>query len=188
MASNDKQMFYRYLDNSKNYFEFGSGGSTYQAAIRPNIENVYSVESDKLWHLTIKKKLGDYSKIRFLYNEMKTLPKTLGYPGPNSTSNQWINYSDKIIKLNKNLSKNIDLVLIDGRFRVACCLKCFNVINDNCVIAFDDFLNRPGYHIVLKFYDIIEKTSNKRMVMLRKKRNIKSIPIGLIKKFELVKG
>ncbi len=188
MANFDKKMFYRYLNNSKNYFEFGSGGSTYQAAIRPNIQNIYSVESDKTWHLIIKKKLGNYSKITFLYNEMETLPRTWGYPGLKSTPSQWINYSDKIIKLNKNLSKNINLVLIDGRFRVACCLKCFNIINNKCFIAFDDFLNRKQYHIVLKYYDIIEKTSNNRMVILKKKPNIKSIPNELLKKYELIKN
>lgn len=26
LAINDKQMFYKYLDNSKIYFEYGSGG------------------------------------------------------------------------------------------------------------------------------------------------------------------
>ena len=41
LAKNDKQMFYKYLDNSKIYFEYGSGGSTYQASIRNNIINIY---------------------------------------------------------------------------------------------------------------------------------------------------
>lgn len=32
-------MFYKYLDNI--YFEYGSGGSTYQASIRKNIKTIY---------------------------------------------------------------------------------------------------------------------------------------------------
>jgi hypothetical protein len=50
--------------------------------------------------------------------------------------------------------------------------KCFiNKTNvyfdyDDCVIAFDDFLNRPYYHIVLDYYDIIEKTKDNSMVIL----------------------
>jgi hypothetical protein len=79
----------------------------------------------------------------------------------------------------------IDLVMIDGRFRVACCLKCFDIINDGCFIAFDDFLNRKKYHIILVYYEIVEKTEDKRMVILRKKKNI-SIPDELIKKYELI--
>lgn len=34
----DKQLFYQYLDKCNVYFEYGSGGSTYQAAIRNNIK------------------------------------------------------------------------------------------------------------------------------------------------------
>jgi len=39
-------MFYKYLDKANIYFEFGSGGSTYQSAQRSNIKTIYSVESD----------------------------------------------------------------------------------------------------------------------------------------------
>ena len=37
LDKNDKNMFYKYLDNATVYFEYGSGGSTYQASIRNNI-------------------------------------------------------------------------------------------------------------------------------------------------------
>ena len=47
--TNDKIMFYKYIDKSNVYFEYGSGGSTYQASIRSNISKIYSVESDKTW-------------------------------------------------------------------------------------------------------------------------------------------
>ena len=81
---------------------------------------------------------------------------------------------------------SIDLVFIDGRFRVACCLKCYDIINDNCLIAFDDFLNRPQYHIVLEYFDVIEKTKDNRMVILQKKKNV-NVRKELIDKYELIK-
>ena len=46
LSKNDKKLFYKYLDNTNVYFEYGSGGSTYQASIRKNIKTIYSVESD----------------------------------------------------------------------------------------------------------------------------------------------
>ena len=61
----------------------------------------------------------------------------------------------------KKEKDSIDLVFIDGRFRVACCLKCYK----NCVIAFDDFLNREYY------FDIVEKTVDNRMVILTTRRS-----------------
>jgi len=187
LENNDKIMFYKYLDKSTKYFEFGSGGSTYQASIRNNIKQIYSIESDLEWHNKLKEIFKDKNHINLIYNEMDTKSNTWGYPGPNSTEDQKINYSNQIISLDKNLSNNIDLVMIDGRFRVACCLKCFNVINDECLIAFDDFLDRPEYHIVLIYYEIVDQTDDDRMVILKKKQNIKSIPDKLIKKYELDK-
>ena len=80
---------------------------------------------------------------------------------------------------------SIDLVLIDGWFRVAGCLKCYDIIKDTCLIAFDDFLVRSHYHIVLEYFDIIEKTTDNRLVILKKKKN-KNIPKELIEKQELI--
>ena len=119
---------------------------------------------------------------------MDTKPNTWGNPGKNSTNTQQINYSNHMRNLSKEEQKNIDLVLIDGRFRIACCLKCFDIINSDCMIAFDDFLNRKNYHIVLDYFNIVEETSNKCMVILKKKNNITSIPHEVIKKYELIKG
>jgi hypothetical protein len=185
---NDKKIFYEYLDKSNNYFEFGSGGSTYQASIRNNIKKIYSVESDLEWHNKLKNMLNKNTNIDFIYNEMDTRPNTWGNPGPNSTKNQHINYSNQILFLDKNKIKDIDFILIDGRFRVACCLKCFDVITNNCFIAFDDFLNRSYYHIVLNYYDIIKQTNDNRMVILQKKKDCKFIPKEIIEKYELIKG
>jgi len=182
-SKNDKIIFYKYLDNTNIYFEYGSGGSTYQASIRKNIKTIYSVESDLTWQKKLKQTIKN-PNINYIYNEMDTKPNTWGRSGKNATNIQKINYSNQITKLSKEEQDSIDFVLIDGRFRVACCLKCYDIIKDNCLIAFDDFLNRPLYHIVLKYFDIIEKTQDNRMVILKKKKNV-NIPKKLIEEYEL---
>ena len=186
LGINDKSIFYKYLDKSKVYFEFGSGGSTWQVSLRPNIEYMYSVESDLEWHNKLKEIINDTSKIKFIYNEMNTAPNNYGHPGENSTFEQRKSYSEQILLLNPSEQKKIDLILIDGRFRVACCLKCFDVIRSDCFIAFDDFLNRPQYHIVLEYYDIVDKTSDNRLVILKKKQGIRSIDRRIIEKYEII--
>lgn len=186
MANNDKLMFYKYLEKAKIYLEYGSGGSTYQATIRKNIETIISVESDLVWHNKLKDMLKTKNNINFIYNEMGTIPNTWGNPGPNSTKGQILNYSNQILLLDKDLSKRIDFILIDGRFRVACCLKCFDIINNNCIIAFDDFLNRNHYHVVLDYYEIVEKTTDNTMVILKKRGDCKFVPKEIIEKYETV--
>lgn len=185
LSKNDKQMFYKYLNKCKIYFEYGSGGSTYQASIRKNIIKIYSVESDITWMNFLQKRIKSNNVI-YIFNVMNTRPNKWGYPGPNSTQIQRINYSNHMRKLTNTEQKSIDLILIDGRFRVACCLKCFDLIHTECLIAFDDFLNRPYYHVVLDYYDIVEKTTDNRMVILQKKKGIDVIPESLIQKYELI--
>jgi hypothetical protein len=188
LSKNDKTMFYKYLDSIKVYFEYGSGGSTYQAAIRPNISKIYSVESVIMWQNKVKQvtQLQESAKeIIHIFNEMDAQQYNWGFPGKNATDIQKINYSNHIRNLNENQQLDIDLVLIDGRFRVACCLKCFDVIRKDCLVAFDDFLNRKHYHIVLDYFDIVDKTSDNRMVVLKKKINV-SVPQEVIRKYELI--
>ena len=182
----DKKLFYKYLDNANVYFEYGSGGSTYQASIRKNIKTIYSVESDITWQKKLQQIIV-HSNIIYIYNEMDTKPNTYGHPGKNATNIQKINYSSHITKLSKEEQNSIDLILIDGRFRVACCLKCYDIINDNCLIIFDDFFKRQHYHIVLEYFDIIEKTEDNIMVILKKKKNV-NIPKEVIEKYELIQG
>ena len=54
VEKNDAKLLCKYLDNINVYFEYGSGGSTYQASIRKNIKTIYSVESDITWHEKLK--------------------------------------------------------------------------------------------------------------------------------------
>jgi len=89
MAPNDKLMFYRYLDKARVYFEYGSGGSTAQAARR--VEKIYSVESCHEWHSKLKELPGN---IDFIYSNMNTKPNTFGQPGPGCTLAQKQAYRD----------------------------------------------------------------------------------------------
>ena len=181
---NDKIMFYKYLDKATFYFEFGSGGSTFQACKKFNIDKIYSIESDKEWYNKLSSVINN-DNFNYIFNNVNARNNNWGRPGKYCTNQQKINYSNHIVNLSDEEKNKIDLVFIDGRFRVACCLKSFNCINDNCLVIFDDFLNRPYYHVVLDYFDIIENTKDNRMVVLKKKNNI-IIPDYLIKKYELI--
>jgi len=183
MPKKETQLFYKYLDKCTNYFEYGSGGSTYQACLRNNIEKIYTIESDKEWieklieNKIIKNKI-DNNLLKIIYIDMDTRSKSWGYPGKNSKYNDWKNYVRSIDKI----KEKIDLILIDGRFRVACALYCFDKIIENTLIIFDDFLIRKYYKEVLLYYDIIE--SEGRLAVLKKKNNIDSPSEKLIIKYE----
>ena len=256
----DIELFKKYLLQSSNYFEFGSGGSTYQAYKSKNIKQIYSVESSNKWIYQIldNLKTRDFqvntnsytaNRLYFFDIEFNTKMGHLGLPlgakgektnflisSENTKINSininedneltgfikkiqtaspynhlieyrnendelvelWVHpklikltnqdiinkfnqYSDSILKLHKNVNISLDLVLIDGRFRVMCALKTFNLIDDNCIVLIDDFRNRKSYHVLLDFYQIVEY--GERMVALKKKNNT-IIPQHIFQKYE----
>jgi hypothetical protein len=147
MSSKEKEVFRRYLSNCSNYFEFGSGGSTYRASITPNIKTITTVESDKVFSEKIKKSLP---KIDMIYIDIGPT-REFGNPSNRSKIHLWKNYPNAV----KNCKENTDLVLVDGRFRVACALTVCLELPDSTVIV-HDFNNRLQYHCILPYFDFIE--------------------------------
>ncbi len=173
----EKELFYKYLKNARNYLEYGSGGSTYQASIAPNIKNIVSVESDKLWYHKMNDLIKD--KLKYYYIELNARPNTYGFP-INAEPIMMEKYSSIIKKYKKY---QFDLILIDGRFRVACALICHSYINNNCKVIVDDIKDRPYYNEIYNYYDKIEEAG--RMVVFIKKQNkLNNTPSNeLIKKY-----
>jgi hypothetical protein len=44
-----------------------------------------------------------------------------------------------------------DLILIDGRFHIACFLASILLAKPGTIILFDDYFDRPNYHVVEKY-------------------------------------
>jgi hypothetical protein len=173
MPKAEQELLYSYMAVATTMVEFGSGGSTYRACQYPNIKKLYTVESDKEWIAQVSAAIANEptrDKIEFIYCELDS-ERNWGQPGPHATDAQRRAYSDAV------LGKDPDLVLIDGRFRVACCLKCPAKVP----ILFDDFLGRPQYHSVLDYFQIVEQVG--RMVVLNKTA---PVPPDIVAKYELI--
>ena len=83
-----------------------------------------------------------------------------GYPKSNDQPHLFEKYSSDIFYLVP--AHNLDLVLIDGRFRVACTLKSIMVCHANpgFRILIHDFWNRKHYHILLNYLDTVEQVES----------------------------
>jgi hypothetical protein len=93
-------------------------------------------------------------RLDFLYID---IGKTCGwgYPADVKCKNLWPNYSRLVFE--KYESQNdIDVILIDGCFRVACALMSIKYCPE-ATIMIHDFPNRPDYHVFNDFFEIIEK-------------------------------
>ena len=157
-----KKYFKNKLKKSKFYFEYGSGSSTLYADKMK--KKFISIELDKKYFSKIKKFIKK-DRIRFInmgpvgefsYPIFKNKKKIISYV-------EYINYFLK----KKN---NPDLILIDGRFRVACCINLLRFINKDyskVSILLDDYKKRKHYKIIRNFFYVKEIG---RMAVLKTKK------------------
>lgn len=148
MTDSEITLFKTFLNKTNIYFEYGCGGSTILASSYNNISKIYTVESDSEW---LNKIQNTSTKIIPLHIDLgKT--KSLGYPVSKNKTTNWTNYSSII----QNISEVPDLILIDGRFRVACGIQSFiKIQNTNSIVLIHDY-QREHYHILNDLYSTIE--------------------------------
>lgn len=141
------------LQASSVYLEYGSGGSTVLAALT-SLSTMVSVESDASWLDAVNHKVHSLKKASTQYIPLYIdigLTKEWGFPvSTDAWQNYWKYAIHPWIELEKNHSKP-DLILIDGRFRVACFLASLYFSKPKSTILFDDYSERTYYHSIEKF-------------------------------------
>lgn len=122
---------------SKNIFEWGSGGSTLYWLKRG--ANVVSIEHDQEWYNKVKSNLItnekiDYQLIKPEYNEFS---KSIDYSHPDnyiSSESPEYNFNKYVSYIDKFEDEYFDVILIDGRARPSCIkhavdkLKCDGIL------------------------------------------------------------
>jgi hypothetical protein len=139
----------RHLKGSSFYLEYGSGGSTVLAASL-GVSQIMTVESDKLFLEAVGNKVSEISSASVVkyYHVDIGQTKEWGYPADPSTAPRWPEYYLSAWRHISQGATSPDLIMIDGRFRVACFLTSLIYARPKTVILFDDYADRPVYHAV----------------------------------------
>lgn len=154
MSPAERNLFKKSLKKAQHYFEFGSGGSTVWAVKEGLL--VKGVESDAKWVNALKDKLGEKCQVEAVDIGPT---KEWGFPVSMQQTSKFPAYSKAI----HQHQQAFDLILVDGRFRVACAMGAIQHILErseepqDARIFIHDFWNRPQYHAVLEFLDVVEK-------------------------------
>lgn len=173
MTKKERSLLHSNMANCKRFLEFGAGDSTVHASEVESIVRIDSVESSpafvehNLMTNPSVRRAVDSGKLTFHFVDIgKT--KKWGYPRDLSKKKLWPDYSSSIFSLHTDF----DLVLVDGRFRVACALNSILRTPDECTIIIHDFWNRKhrGSHLVLEFLTVVERTHT--MAVFAKKPSI----------------
>lgn len=162
--------------------EFGAGGSTLLAVRTPSLRRIWSVESDPAWiaRLRAEAEIGaaeQAGRLRLLAVDIGAVG-AFGFPRDEAKRDAWPCYSQSV--WDDPAAIEADLVLIDGRFRVACALEAIARCRPHAVLLFHDFWNRTPYHPVLAFADWLGSCDT--LAILRRKPSIDPVKLDAVRR------
>lgn len=130
--------------------EYGSGGSSF-VALESGDKTLFTVESDRSWALTIHDTLqAAHPHANFSVQYVDIGPtKAWGKPSNAQGYGRYSRYPSSVWDLVQ--FKQPDVVLVDGRFRVACFLTTLFRTKKPVTLLFDDYTGRINYHWIEKY-------------------------------------
>ncbi len=137
----DQASFMKHVSKARVYAEYGVGQSTDWVHSNTSAM-ILAVDSSEQWiHKVIADKTGP--RIDAQWVDLGPLGDW-GRPLTYKQRDNFIHYA----KSPWVRSATPDVVLIDGRFRVCCFLTSILRATPDTIIVFDDYIDRPHYHIV----------------------------------------
>ena len=153
------------------YFETGSGCSSVIA--KYYAKKTYAVEGCKgFYNLGLKNGLKDV----LIFKDLKPDNPTWSFPGKNTNLADWKQYFQAY-----KPEYNADVILIDGRFKIATALDIFNKIRNDTILVLHEYNTRPQYFIIENYYKYIYHWGS--LYAFIKKIEIKYIPLEIQKKY-----
>ena len=139
--------------------EYGSGGSTFLALKSNSRSKIYACETDEQWLLRLCHEIDERGLSDRFTPVLCDIGPTRVWGNPCfeqrgtdlQRMNLFMNYSIRPWRLLRQNNESPSVVLIDGRFRVACFLTALSFIEANTLVLFDDYTDRPHYHCVEEF-------------------------------------
>lgn len=144
-----------YLHPTTRYFEWGSGFTT-RVADRIAAK-VTSIEGSRSWYEKMRKhSFSDRTDLVYV-----DVGRTgfVSWPKNASGGREYI----------RSMNEKQDVVLVDGRWRVACAVRAFSFLEEGGRLMIHDF-GRRQYHSLLLFYTKEEEMDS--LAVLRKRKNV----------------
>lgn len=172
MTRDEMILLWRYQRQAEFYVEFGSGGSSNMACKSSTIQRFVTIETNIPY---LEQLIGNSSCLVNSFKSGRLEPRipdigpTSDYGNPIDESNKalWPQYSESVLHF---YDRQPDLVLVDGRFRVASALAAILAVRVTGYIAIHDFFIRPEYYDVLRYTEIEDCVQN--LIVLRPRPDI----------------
>lgn len=188
----EAEIFYKYIDQSKVYFEFGSGGTTHQAIKRKL--KVYVAESHQCWINRLSKEVEEIKeKLKILSDQkdtenfkrwLATFSIDITYIVSDIESGINTSYSDalKYVRLYNHTKYKADFISVVGKYKFAVIMNLFNQVDTNTIIFTHELEDPENIKTISKFYDVLERNTN--IYILRKKSQPPQLTDELLNTYE----
>lgn len=152
MTELEVKMFSDYVRGVSNYMEFGATGSALLAHSL-GAKKITVIDSNLSLLERLKSKIEQNENIIISHADIGPT-KEWGVPVDQKDAYRWSSY---YLDVWKSMRDKPDVIVIGGRFRVACALQAIARCGPNCIILFTDFWQRDNYYAVLKYCKIIDR-------------------------------
>ena len=181
MDAEGRAYFKQALTEANIYFEYGCGGSTSYAARTAKVPTILSVETDGEWANAVRNDLSDIETTLILEHCDLGPVRKWGFPvSYDQAKNFWL-YVTQTWSIAQERNMVPDVILIDGRFRVACFLYSLLCARVGTTILFDDYFDRPYYCEVERYCDITEKAGRMGVFEVTKSFSHRDLTTALMK-------
>jgi len=142
-------IFERHVTGASCYLEYGAGGSTVHAA-RNGARHIITVDSSYNWAEAVRFRVGPASHVNVLYCDIGEVGPW-GRPRDDHGLHGYHAYMSAPWEAARRQAQEPSVILVDGRFRVACFLYSLLCAHAGTIILFDDYATREHYHVVEEF-------------------------------------
>ena len=172
MSAPEAELLSSLLERASVYLEFGSGGSTAMAA-RSDVQ-IYSVEADVRWIEKLRREpvisqAEADQRLEFVFADIGEIG-AFSMPKIREPAAQWSTYYFDVWS---KLKAQPDLILVDGRFRVACAAASL-LACPQALVAIHDFgtddVRRAGYARIHEIAETVEQVE--RLIVLRRRKDV----------------
>lgn len=155
------------LASCDTYLEYGVGGST-RLASRAGPRTLIGVDSDHRFLNAVGHAIRQAGEAIDWHPVHVDIGPTayLGFPRTLCARREWGDYA----LAPWGLGIAPDLVLIDGRFRLACALATAAHARPGTRVFFDDYATRPWYWKASRYLDLLEKVGRAAVMRVRNKQ------------------
>lgn len=146
----DDGLFVEAISDCTVYAEYGCGASTIWCANNTAVP-IIAVDTSSEWIARVRQGSGRTDNLNMVHVDLGELGDW-GRPVEYSRRRAFADY----IAAPWTFDAKPDLILVDGRFRVACFLQSLVNADEGATILFDDYTERRQYHVVEEFAERIE--------------------------------